>query len=294
MNQLSAMARRFFDRGQFLDVAGMKIFVFDSGPSDRPAARLLLHGFPSSSLDFHHIVPMLSAEHRVVLIDLPGFGFSDKPQAYSYSLHEQADVVLLVLRRLGVQRVQVVAHDMGTSVACELVARRERGLLPVSLQSLTLMNGSVHIELAQLTPAQQILRSPLGPYFARLSRRVVFMLQLRRILGKRVPDEDLSDMWELLQHNNGQLRLPQSIYYIAERTRFWQRWIGALRHLDVPTLVLWGNRDPVAVPAIAQQLAEEIPGARLQWLDGIGHYPQLEAPANVAAALGSFLQASSD
>ena len=286
---LSSAAQAFHARGQYLTLAGLQVFVFDTGPANSPDAVLVLHGFPSSALDFHHILPALSARHRVVLIDFPGVGFSDKPALFSYSLHEHADGVLMALRSLGVQSVQIVAHDMGTSVACELVARRERGLLPVAVRGLILMNGSVHIELAQLTPSQQILRSPLGPILAQLSRRSVFLAQLRRILGRPVSEDDLADMWRLLQHKDGRLRLPQSIHYVAERKRFWHRWIGALTRLDVPTLILWGDRDPVAVPAIAERLAAEIPGARLQWLDGVGHYPQLEDPDRVAARLLDFL-----
>src|SRR5205085_11567252 len=113
--------------------------------------------------------------------------------------------------------------------------------------------------------------------------------QLRRILGRPVPDEELEDMWTLLRHHDGHLRLPATISYIAERHRFWHRWIGALTRLDIPALILWGTKDPVAVRAIAERLAGEIPGARLEWLEGLGHYPQLEDPTAVAAALRQFL-----
>ena len=77
---------------------------------------------------------------------------------------------------------------MGTSVATELLARRERRALPLELQSVTLMNGSVHVELAHLTLGQKLLRSPLGDVFARLNSRVTFEAQLRRTFG-REPDE---------------------------------------------------------------------------------------------------------
>ena len=303
----SSAAAQFRDRGQFLQLAGLRVFVVDTGPAPAAAptsapgtaadtaaddggdALLLLHGFPSSALDYHRILPVLSQRRRVVLVDFPGFGFSDKPVDYSYSLHEQADIVLLALRTLGIRSLALAAHDMGTSVACELLARRERGLLPVQITALCLMNGSVHIELAQLTPSQQLLRSPLGPLFSRLSTRPLFLAQLRRILGRPVPDEDLQDMWALLGHADGRLRLPQTIGYIAERHRYWHRWIGALSRLDIPTLILWGTEDPVAVRAIAQRLSDEIPGARLKWLNGVGHYPQLEDPIAVGMALDQFL-----
>lgn len=291
MSDLSPSGQLWRERGRMLDLLGLQVFVLDtldSGPADSDEAVLLLHGFPSSSLDYHRILPALGGR-RAVLLDLPGFGFSRKPTDYSYSLHEQADVVLGALRALGVKAAHVVAHDMGTSVACELLARRERHLLPIALRSLVLMNGSVHIELAHLTPSQQLLRSPLGPIFARLGSRALFRRQLLRILARPVPDEDLDDMWQLICHDDGRLRLPQTISYIRERHLFWHRWVGALTRLDLPALILWGTEDPVAVRAIAERLAGEIPGARLEWLQGIGHYPQLEDPAAVGRALNAFL-----
>lgn len=277
------------DAGRMHRLAGLDIYCHEAGPADAPAL-FILHGFPSDSHDWRRILPLLAVKRRVILFDFPGYGLSSKPDDYSYSLFEQADIAEMVAREHGLVSVDLLAHDMGTSVACELMARRERGLLSFETRSLTLMNGSVHIELAQLTPSQKLLRTRLGPLFARLSSRHVFMLQLRRILGKPVPEAELEAMWLLLKHRNGRLRLPETIRYIDERYRFHKRWIGALTRLDIPTKILWGRLDPVAVPAIAEALAAEIPGASLQWMEDLGHYPQMEDPAQVAAALLGFLQ----
>ncbi len=250
---------------------------------------LIFHGFPTSSHDWHLALPHLAARRRVVLFDFLGFGLSDKPADYSYSLHEQADLALAVCRATGVARCHLLAHDMGTSVATEWMARRERDLLPVEVASLTLMNGSVHIDLARLTPSQRLLRSPLGPAFARHARKATFQWQLRRILGRPVPTEELDAMWALLVHDGGRDRLIAIMSYIVERTRFARRWIGALERLDLPAHVVWGAKDPVAVPAIAEALAAEIPGAELRWLPELGHYPQVEAPDEVARVTNSWI-----
>lgn len=274
--------------GRLSTLAGLEVFHLDTGPADARRAVLLLHGFPSSGLDWRQTLPAL-AGRRTIVPDLPGFGLSQKPADYGYSLFEQAEVVELLLRELGLAEVDLVAHDMGTSVACELCARRERGLLGVVLRSLLLMNGSVHIELARLTPSQRLLRSPLGHAFTRLASERVFRAQLRRILGQPVAEEELAAMWALIRHRDGHRRLPQTIAYVGERRRFARRWIGALTRLDIPVRVLWGPEDPVAVKAIAERLAAEIPGARLEWLPGLGHYPQLEDPTRTGAAIRSFL-----
>lgn len=278
------------DRGRLLEVLGRTVFVVDAGPRDAPPL-LVLHGFPTSSLDFRSVLEPLAEHHRVIVHDHLGFGLSDKPLDYSYSLLEQAEVALAVWRALGVDHGHVVAHDYGTSVATELVARRERGGLPVALDALTLANGSVHLELAKLSLPQRLLRSKvLGPTFAALGSRAVFKLQLRRIFGRpdAVNDRELDLAWEALAWNGGKRRLAPISSYLDERMRFWNRWIGALSRLDRPTHVLWGRRDPIAVPAIAEALASEIPDATLTWLDELGHYPMLESPARWAEAVLAF------
>jgi len=177
-------------------------------------------------------------------------------------------------------------------VVTELLARRERGLLPIEILSVTLCNGSVHRELAHLTLAQKALLHPrVGPVFARFSSLRIFAAQMRRIVGEpgALSDGELAALYAGIEHDGGRLLLPAISSYLDERVRFRERWIGALTRLDVPTHVLWGRRDPIAVPAMAEQLASEIPGATLTWLDELGHYPMLEDPERWARAVDSWL-----
>jgi pimeloyl-ACP methyl ester carboxylesterase len=275
-------------RGRALRVFGHEVFVLSEGSGP---TLLLLHGFPTYSIDFRRVLPLLARGHRVVVHDHVGFGLSDKPERWSYSLVEQAEVAIAVWRALGVTRGHLVAHDMGTSIATELLARRERGLLPVELASVTLSNGSVHIEMSRLTPSQKILRSRLGPLFAKVASRRVFKAQIRRILGDRasVEDRELDLLWEGMVRAGGRAALPKLIGYVAERARFRDRWIGPLERLDLPSHLLWGRRDPVAIAPIAERLAREIPHARLTWLDELGHFPMLESPARFGEALLAFV-----
>jgi len=286
-----SISEEWRERGGIQRIFGRDVFVVTAG-QEAAEPLLILHGFPSSSLDFRLTLPLFAQRYRVIVHDHLGFGFSDKPADYSYSLVEQAEVALALWRSLGVTRGHVLSHDYGTSVATELVARRERGGLGIELASLTLANGSVHIDLAHLTPSQKLLRNPvLAPIFARLANRKIFKAQLRRILGDpaSLSEAELDAMWEGLIRADGRARLPAISGYMNERVRFRDRWIGALTRLDLPTHVLWANRDPIAVPAIAEALAGEIPGARLAWLDGLGHYPMLEDAERWALAARAFL-----
>ena len=261
-----------------MEVRDRRIFCVDTGRTGL-SNLLVLHGFPTSSLDFHRVIDVLSERYRVVVHDHLGFGFSAKPARYSYSLLEQAEMAFELWHELGIERGHLLAHDYGTSVATEVLARRERGGIPVELESVTLANGSVLIELAKLRLSQRLMRSSTwGPIFSRLVTRSYFTMVMRRLWGdpKRAEAEDFDAMWACIRENDGHLRAPQISSYLDERVRFRSRWLGALQRLDLPVHLLWGRRDPIAVPAIAEQLAREIPEARLTWLDELGHYAMLE------------------
>ncbi|MFQ5650606.1 MAG: alpha/beta fold hydrolase [bacterium] len=289
---LSPALLNWQNRGQFIPVLDQNVFVIAERELDAPAL-LILHGFPTFSFDFHACLEMLAQNYRVVIHDHPGFGLSDKPRSYSYSLIEQAEVALAVWQELDIQEAHLLAHDYGTSIATELLARQQRGGLPVKLLSLSLCNGSVHIELARLTIAQRLMRNrALGPSFVRLVSKSFFERRLRAIFATpdSVSREDLDVLWEGLNLNDGRHRLPQISRYLDERYRYWHRWIGALGQSTLPAHILWGQRDPIAVPEIAHRLHEEMPNSRLTFLPELGHYPMLESPHEWASSVLSFLQ----
>lgn len=279
-------------RGQTLTVHGLPVFVVHE-PGRRPAEDplLLLHGYPTSSRDFSGVIDRLARSRPVVAFDFPGFGLSSKPEAYSYSLLEQAEIALGVWAALGLKRGHLLAHDYGTSVATEILARRARGGIGLDIRSLTLCNGSVHIELAKLTMTQRVLRHrQLGPWLAKLSSARFFETRIRATFadGSKLSSAEAEAMWEALVSSGGRARMPTVTQYLRERVRFWHRWIGALTEFDRPAHVVWGREDPIAVTAIADQLLAEIPGAEASWLDGVGHYPQIEAPDRWCDAIESF------
>lgn len=258
---------------------------------DRGPVICFLHGFPTSSYDFHRCLDRFPG-YRLVLHDHPGFGLSDKPRDYSYSLIEQAECALALWQALGIEEAHLVAHDYGTSVATEVLARRETTGIDLALRSLTLCNGSVHIELARLRPIQRLLQHKrIGPWIARRASFALFRRNMRRIWGDHstIDEEELRAHWQLLVGDGGRLVLPAIAQYIRERHRYWHRWVGALCRLDIPCHILWADRDPIAVPAIASKLEEEIPDAQLSWLAGLGHYPMLEDPKRWSGAVADFL-----
>ncbi len=158
------------ESGEYIDFEDHKLFVKEIGEKTASSDRtlLLLHGFPESSFSFHLVTShLLRYFDRIVMFDMIGFGLSDKPSSnYSYSLLKQADSALAVWKYFGVKGGHLLAHDMGDSVATEIVARHENGILPAwfleGLQSLTFTNGSMVLELADLRITQKILLSNYG------------------------------------------------------------------------------------------------------------------------------------
>ena len=114
------------ERGHFSELGGHRIFSVDNGELDKPAI-LLIHGFPTSSWDWAPLWPALSESHRLVAMDLLGFGYSAKPLHHRYSILEQADLCEALVSDRKLDRFHVLAHDYGDTVAQELLARQNEG-----------------------------------------------------------------------------------------------------------------------------------------------------------------------
>lgn len=260
-----------------------------SAPGDGPTI-LLLHGYPSSSFDYQGIVPHLAGRAWLTL-DFLGFGLSDKPRPHRYSLLEQADIVQAVVAEFAPGPVVLVAHDMGTSVTTELLARDLQGHLPFELQKVVLTNGSVILRRASLRPIQKVLRGPFGPVVARLSNKATFSREFGRLFSASHPlsAEEADAQWALMSYNRGHRIAHLLISYLDERERYAERWHGAVRDWPKPLSFLWALDDPVATTNVLDGLRELRPAADVVELPGVGHYPQVEVPEVFTRAALSLL-----
>ena len=272
--------------GSYEDIGGHRIFVRRGG-GDGPLV-VLLHGYPSSSYDWRHVLPAIEATGASTLVfDFLGFGLSDKPADHVYSLLGQAD---LVEKLVDGRRARVIAHDMGTSVANELMAREIDGSLTFGLEAALLFNGSMILELAHLTPSQKVLRSRFGPLLARFSSPRLFRLQFARIFSPDHPltADEAADQWNLLAHHGGNAIIDRLTYYLHERVEYATRWHGAIRDWPGRLELAWAGHDPVCVQAVLSAIIELRPKAPLTRWSELGHYPQLEDPDTVAPTLAAF------
>ena len=269
--------------GHFISVNGRWLFVQSIGQG---SPVLMLHAFPTSSYDYSRLVPLLSNSYQLITFDYPGFGFSDKPREHVYSLFEYADAVEAVAAHFGVQRVFVLAHDIGDSVALILLTRQR-----LVIEQLILMNGSV-VSIPFTDPVMRmtqrvLLHSTIGPLIVTLGfiNLRFFASTTQKLFSYPLPLTELSDFWSLITVNDGAPLYPLLMRYMLERWQHQYQWLDALGKHSAPLALIWGQVDPIATPAVAQAIMAYRPDAAYIRLDDVGHYPHWERPEMVAEVI---------
>lgn len=287
MQKFSTALQTYASTGRHVTVGRHRLFVVERGQGP---VLLLMHGFPTACFDYRALIDRLAQHFRCVTFDFPGYGLSDKPVDYSYSLFQQADAVEGLVRALGIDTAGVVCHDVSTSVACELLARREAGRLGFTLRHVVFTNGSMLQWRATITPFQELLASnaSLLQGMEVCARFPSFYGPGLRSTMKR-PEmfsaEDEAILTELLEHDDGHLRLPAIAGYMRERYVHRDRWIGALERSGAIASFVWAQDDPIANVTLGRELHALVPRAPYVELDDVGHFIVFEDPERLAAAV---------
>jgi pimeloyl-ACP methyl ester carboxylesterase len=283
---MDAELERWKASGQFFDYLGFDIFyrVEGSGP-----CLLLIHGYPFNSWDWALIWPALVQRFTVIAPDMIGMGFSDKPMAYEYSVHDHADMHEALLAHLDIQAAHILAHDLGDSVGQELLARSESGehaYGSLLIESITWLNGGMFNETYTPRMLQKVLsRTPLGDILSPLqggplSRRMIEPT-INEMFGPATkPSRRMMDQFhQILEYNQGTRVTHKVGRFVNDRYTHRNRWVRAMRETSVPMRLIDGPIDPNSGRHMAQRYAEVIPDADVVMLDdAIGHWPQIEAP----------------
>jgi pimeloyl-ACP methyl ester carboxylesterase len=263
----------------FLEVAGLRLHLRDTGPRDAPAV-VMLHGFGASLHTWEAWARALSPDHRVIRFDLPGFGLTGADPAGDYSDARSIAVLLALLDRLDLPRVALIGNSMGGRIAWAFtVAHPERVaklvlVSPDGFASPGIVYGrpqSVPLLMRVLpyTMPMPMLRANLAAAYADPSRLTAQTLRRTRdmMLAPGVRRAILDRMQQMV------LVDPRPL----------------LRRIAVPVLLLWGEKDAMIPIANAQDYLAVLAQARLVALPGIGHVPQEEAPADTLAPVRDFL-----
>ena len=308
---LSGRAREWLEGGAFFEwvppdglreAKELRIFHADFGDADAPLL-LLVHGFPTSSIDWYDVVGPLSERYRVCLLDFPGFGFSDKPTGESYTLRRDSELLEHYLGEvLGARTGAIVAHDRGDSVALTLAARCAAGEAEFEPTHLVLSNGNLFLPLSNLNPFQRLALDPVTApdvLAAATAEALAAGMGESTFTPKRsLEDPAIAALAQTFEYNDGLAVIHDTIQYLVERSENEEEWLEALARSGLPTTVIWGLYDVVSPLRVAAHVWDAYlatkPGANELWLlPSANHYLQHDQPAEFAAVLSRSLSGRS-
>jgi pimeloyl-ACP methyl ester carboxylesterase len=269
------------------DASPVEIFHVEMGDPGA-AVLLLIHGWPTSSIDWFEVAGPLSARFRVCALDFPGYGFSDKPQGWGYSLTRDEELIEFYLSEvIGAEAGVVVAHDRGDSVALLHAARCAEGRSATRLEHLVLSNANIFLPLSNLTQAQRLVLDPQS--WSQVEATVTPSLLAEGVGAttftppRQAGDPEVEALTAIFAHNDGIKVLHEGIQYLVERSQDEQRWLASLAGAPFPVTVIWGLYDTVSPPRVAsyvwnQYLMLKPGGNRLYFIPDANHYLQVDRP----------------
>jgi pimeloyl-ACP methyl ester carboxylesterase len=288
---VDAELERWKAAGRNFDYLGFNVFYRTEGNGPH---LLLIHGYPFNTWDWAPLWDRLTERFTVIAPDMLGMGFSDKPVAYEYTVHDHADMHEALLAHLGVESAHILAHDLGDSVAQELLARHEfsqQAYGSLRIESITWLNGGLFNEAYSPRLMQKVLsRTPLGDILSPLqassmSRRLVEPTINEMFGPDTKPLRRMLDLFhEILEYNDGKRVIHKVGRFVNDRYAHRNRWVRAMRQTDIPMRLIDGPIDPNSGRHMAQRYLKVIPNPDVVMLDdNIGHWPQIEAPDAVLA-----------
>ncbi|KAL7930440.1 alpha/beta-hydrolase [Trichoderma chlorosporum] len=271
-------------------VGNYSVFYREAGPPNAPTL-LLLHGFPSSSHLFRHMIPLLALTYHVIAPDFPGFGFTKTPAVFPHTFDNMADVMEGFLDALKIQEFSEYIIDYGAPVGLRLAVRR-----PHAVKAIVSQNGNAYTEglgsgFAAIqkywASGSQADRDALKPFFTLNSTESQYTT------GTKNPAALEPESWWLDfalmndQPGNIDLQLDYLFDYrnnVAQYPQYQQYF----RQSQVPLLAVWGENDPFFVPAGAEAYKRDLPHAEIHLIDA-GHFALISNLKDIAQFMLPFL-----
>jgi len=250
---------------------------------------VLIHGFGASSYSWRYVIDSFSKNHRIIAIDMKGFGLSDKPLDDKYKIEDQSDLVISLCDELGLRDFTLAGHSFGGAVALVTYLKfLDSGRNPVS-KMILIGSASYKQDFPYFI---NILRLPVVNYMSLLLMPDKF--NTRTLLSKAFFDDtkitesmtntyayylSLPGAYHSLISTADQI-IPSNIDSIVDR----------YKEIKVPVLVIWGGEDKIVPLENGQRLIKDIPNARLHVVRSCGHLPQEECPVETIRAIKAFLE----
>jgi pimeloyl-ACP methyl ester carboxylesterase len=268
-----------------VDVHGVRTSYLQAGPPEADEAVVFVHGNPGPAEDWRRLVSRVGAFARAVAPDMPGYGESDKPDRFVYTVDGYARHLAALLDQLGVRRAHLVVHDFGGAWGLAWAADH-----PDRLAGLTLVNTGVLRDYPWHSLARIWRTSGLGELFLRTTTRRGLQVMLRRGNPRTLPLEAVERIHRASRDAGGRqavLRLYRATDLAAVSEDLHRRLQGA----DRPVLVVWGAQDPYVPVRWAERQRETFPRAEVVVLPDSGHWPMVDSPVAVEQPVLAFLRA---
>lgn len=268
---------------RFLDVAGARVHYVDEGAGP---ILVMVHGNPTWSFVFRHLIVALRDRFRCIALDLPGFGLSVPPADYGFLPEEHARVVAAFVDALALPSFSPVVQDWGGPIGLHVAARNADRVERVIVGNTFCwpVNGDVHFELFS-----RMMGGPIGRFGIRRYNAFVNLLVPAGIKRQPVTPEIMAAYRRPLP--TPERRMPSYIFprsIIASRT-FLADCEASLPALgQKPALILWGDRDIAFRPKERERFESLFPHHTTVALPGSGHYIWEDAPVEIAAAIRAF------
>ncbi len=274
-----------------VEADGVKVFYREAGPKNAPVI-LLLHGFPTSSFQYRELIPRLADKYRVIAPDLPGFGFTEVPEArqYRYTFDAIAKTIEAFIDALGLKRYALYVFDYGAPTGFRIAMAR-----PEKVTAIVSQNGNAYEEgLGDAwAPIRRYWTTPSSENREAI-RKALNAEGMRHEYGSGIADPSALapegytlDATLLARPGNQDIQLDLFLDY-ANNVKLYAKFQEYFRKWKPPLLAVWGKRDPYFIPAGAEAFKRDIPNAEVEFLD-TGHFA-LETHINeVALRMREFL-----
>jgi haloalkane dehalogenase len=280
-------------QSRFVQTSFGRVHYVDEGPADG-AVVLLVHGTPSWSFEYRHVIRVLARTRRVIAFDHLGFGLSERPTGFDYSPERHSEVLREVLDELGLERFSLVVHDYGGPIALPVAVAE-----PQRIDSLVVLNSWMWWlpEDPKLARGARLAGSWLGRFMYRWLNASLRLLMPygyadRRRLTPQVHAQYLAPFARRAARERVLWALARALW--ASRPSLQRLWDARAQLAEIPSLIVWGLADRALPPSVLLRFRQALPRARVEALAGVGHWPQEEAPERVAELLDGFLPRTSD
>lgn len=271
-------------RGEFLDLSGARLYYYAAGTRGAGDPVIFLHGFPTSGHLWNDVVPLMPAGHRIVVLDLLGYGRSDRPLGRAVDIRAHAERAIEVMDELRIPRACVVGHGIGGGIAQSLAIRHADRVSRLCLVDTVAFDRWPTIE-ARVAKATLPLTRFLPPQL------LVGILRRDLARGFRDPDRAVHSMDLFLRPfagSDGRDALVTHIRALASgETHALSEKLGGIA---VPTSIIWGQGDRVIPLWVAKRLQQAIPQSVLEVIPGARHFTPEDAPRQVADAIERLLK----